>query len=334
MTFTRDNRPVRATDILRGIYANRYWLIIGSILASGCAILWNKRYPPLYSSTVEIFVDEPYVSPDILANMSHLPAQGAKRAFHEASSSSMLEHLSQKFDLEGHYRISKKSSYGQQIIQQLLKSRMQVRLVDQNTLKVTIKDTNQDIAAMMAGETFVELKRRNDYRQALDVHNTHKLYQTVMKDIEENIKTNEGRMRTLLTSLSNAPIDHTVLGSDLLSIINAIDRNNEDHAQMSRTDQLITAMAGKEHLPRMILVQNATIDLESRPLIISLTRVGGTVLGSFLIMITFLIYYYKNRQQWVDSFHELFPGVIKSKAGPKTVSERQPYQRKAVIDEV
>ena len=304
-------------QILRGIYSNRYWLALGMIIACGCAILWNKRYPPLYSSTIEVFVDERYVSPEILSNVSHLPTQGAKRAFHEASSSSILQHLSTKFDLAAHYRILKDRPYGEQIILQKLKGRMHVRLVDQNTLRITIKDANRDIAAMMASEIFTELKKRNDARLALDIHHTHQLYQTVLKDIEQNINKSEERIRSLLGSLTDAAGNDrsTFRSGDLLSLIEKMDRSNKEFAQVSRTDHLVTALAKKEHLPQMLLVQNATIDLDHHPIIISSIRVAGVALTSLLIMVLALIYYYRNRQQFILSMEELFPGTIGSRQG-------------------
>jgi hypothetical protein len=274
------------------IIRNRYWLLAVTLVSFMLSVAWNERNRPLFHSTVVIYVDEPPMSPELMASMGQMPNNGIRRLFHEARSTGIIDHLVERFDLGRHYAIPKSTTYRRERIAQRLHARMDVRTLDQNSLAITVKDGDRDMAARLANAVYTELVKRNEARSTADLRRNKRLYDQMMKDMSKRVRQDEQRMRSLLDSAMAAQIASGGSGApwlDLLSLATRMGATGQEMAFARRADQIGAALTQKVPMTRLVLIRKATRDLSTVPLLEVFLKVLLMTLAPVILAVVLML---------------------------------------------
>jgi hypothetical protein len=270
----------------------RYWIIAWALISVAFGVIWNNRNPPLYTSILQIHVDEPYVIPEAMAGITARPVRTVIRLIHQAGSPAMLKHIDEKFDLGGHYRIPRDLQYRDLIVWDILDGRMEVKPLDEFTFEVRVSDHDKDIAQLIAAEVYRSLAEWNSNRLTLDVQNIRTMIKQVREDLEGMAKQHDERLQQLIAATKGIPdISEKDLLFDLLNSLSKWEDLQDRIGGFRLSELQVAGLASAEQLPKLMLVKGPTVDLMLDPVRISLFRVIGITAFSVFTMITLLIVY-------------------------------------------
>ncbi|MBX2978283.1 MAG: hypothetical protein KF905_03220 [Flavobacteriales bacterium] len=169
--------------------------------------------------------------------------------------------------------------------------------MDPNSLAITVKDGDRDMAARMANELHRELERMAERRTHGDIRRTKQLYASVIKEMDQRARKDERRVRALLDSVMAGPErgrDGSLMGLDLIAVAARLGSAEKDAALMRKSDQLNAALAQKAPFTRIMLIRKATRDLDTDPVIQAMVMVLiGTVVPVLLVVMAILFWYEK-----------------------------------------
>lgn len=293
------------------------------------SLYWTSKHKPLYHSTVQLYVDEPPVVSEVMQTGVGSPVNSVRRLYHEARSSSVMEHLVKTFDLANHYRIPERTPLRKERVLKRLQSRIDVRTLDINSLAITVKDVDRDMAARMANELHRELERMAERRTQGDIRRTKQLYASVIKEMDQRARKDERRVRALLDSVMAGPErgrDGSLMGLDLIAVAARLGSAEKDAALMRKSDQLNAVLAQKAPFTRIMLIRKATRDLDTDPVVQAVVMVLiGTLVPVLLVVMAMLFWYEKGAG---------YMNEMKAWMAMERIDDRQVHMDQGEVDEV
>jgi hypothetical protein len=271
---TEGSPAVFRSRLMRRYWALRYWILSAVVVACGAGVVYCILSPTLYASTVVLFVKEPAVvtEPSPFALPDHSPSM--KQLFHGATSSQMMEHLLENFDLFHHYRINEADPFRFEKVNAALSRNIRVAMTEMNAISVTVRDRDRDMAAAMANAIFRELQRVTEAQFVAEMALMRKVHYEVITRTEKFSNEQEGALERLFaTDPSTGKKENGLMDLELAKLAGQLAVANEDLFEAKRYYDISDAILKKEHLPRLQLVRKAQRDITTSPVRSALWRI-------------------------------------------------------------
>lgn len=298
---SREYSQVSDLFLIRVLMDHRYWILSWLVLSCAIAIHWNSRNRPLYTSSLLIYVDDPYVVPEYMTTIDQPPTNTVKRLYYEATSSHILAFLTKKFNLGEHYGVPEDLEYRHERIKDILLDRIEVKILDQRCLKISVNDAHMITAVQMANELFAELYRVDQTRGDKDLRATHLLYDELRKEIESDRTRLMQRTMLALDSLRQVLGGMTgngISGPEFLGAYMNASSLPYGNSPMGTGRKV---RPGRHNLPKIVLMRGPTYDLKKNTLAASMLRVAGiTVFSSCCFISLLLAWHYHGRGMLAD----------------------------------
>ncbi|HPF67755.1 MAG: hypothetical protein R2810_03405 [Flavobacteriales bacterium] len=298
------------------------WLLLSLIVGWGMVVL----FPPVGTSTLLFYVEsDPPGSSHAPVPVDEHPPE-VRKVFHLTTSTRTLDHLIEKFDLVMRYKIRTGRPFTQERARQRLLKQLDVRLLDGNTIKLTVKNKDRVLAANMANELFRFLSSLTEKESLTLLDRTAKIQDRIHKALEHRASEIEHDLLRLLDSTRNSPVDQTMrleLISTFEQELAQLARTQQELYSTYRAHQVATVMMRKEFTRPLVLIRKAGPDLSFDPFLAAIGRVALFGATSFGLFLGFLIMWLKNRPVLIREWAEL--QRIGPADGPDPVQDTAPF---------
>lgn len=250
-------------SLSRWLWGERHALITAIILGVAIGVAWNHVDPALHASTIELYLDEPFQSSDEADALQLKPTNGLLRLIHDASGHAMLSRLCEIYDLPSRYGLHSELPERDRLASQILKRRIEVYPTVFESVRVTVMDGDRVVAASMARAIYIELKADLERRAMQQVGRTAAIYDMLSAESAADAEHDKAALSELLQDLQSVEKhlgeDAEILRLNMLAsqVQNAFVERNRLRTGL-RSQQVL---ARQDHLPQLVLVQDATLDL-------------------------------------------------------------------------
>jgi hypothetical protein len=259
----RHSRPSLRRSIARWLWSERHALIVAIILGVAIGVVWNHVNPVLHQSSIELYIDEPFHTTEEADALQLKPTNGLLRLIHDASGEAMLRRLCEIYDLPSLYGFHSELRERDRLARQVVKRRIEVYPTMFESVRITVMDGDRDVAASMARTIFLELKADLERRAMQQVGRTAAIYDLLSAESASDAEQDKAALSELLRDLQSVEKhlgeDAEILRLNMLAsqVQNAFVERNRLRTGL-RGQQVL---AQQDHLPQLVLVQDATLDL-------------------------------------------------------------------------
>ncbi|CAN5602493.1 hypothetical protein BH11BAC2_BH11BAC2_17530 [soil metagenome] len=287
--------------------SGRNWLLI---LVTGALIIPFALYffkPFLFQSEAVFIVMNNDALGQVLTETSNTqvstsPEIEVNRLYYLANSTEMLRYLIDHFNLQEHYQTESNSVLDINLSISILKSRIFVKKLDHDAIKVTVNDKNQLLSADIANELVRHLEVINRSFIVEGIRQKIWIYDQVISGIEEESAKSKSELKNLLDTFNHSvnrvyPATGKELSDlklELAELTDKITHTGENELKFKQIYNKAAAEMDKGNIQSIKLVSEAMPDRRS-PLIplfqVLLAAISTSiVLGIFII---YLIHEYK-----------------------------------------
>ena len=290
-------------------------IILTALACTGLAALWLQLDPPDYTSSVVFFIGDRSGSAaeGVVAQAGLSP--NIDRLFHSATSTEMIDHLIERFDLYTHFRIGPHKPFHHEKVSVWLLDHINVKRGDDNSVTITVKDEDRALAADIANGMFAKLQEMSEKQVISDLEHNMALYDLVIERTQQRSTEQSSKLIALVDELEhqlgNGAGPHGE-GSEALTSLNVqltrlaaqLSMANEDLSRAQKNDEIAAALIKKENLPRIDLVRKATQDIKtSRAKSVVLTMLV-VPLAVALMMVAMITFGFKHGHEFTAYFIE------------------------------
>ncbi|MCC6936912.1 MAG: hypothetical protein IT226_01710 [Flavobacteriales bacterium] len=272
----------------------RSWpILLFAAIVSGLvagAIRWFV--PARYASTIVLYVAGP---PSHESMTGGLPVVSPRmmRVFHAATSTEVLVHLLDTYDLQAHYGIAQNIPGGRTMAMQRLLTSIEPRYLDEQCMSVTVHDLDQGLAVVMANAIHDQLQTIVNRDEAVALERTVAVFGNVLHRTEQRTTERADRLAALLARKLLDPAMH-VSGSnseaELLRAVDMLAAVETPSIELQRVYDIAAEMLSIAGPPQLILVRSAMPDISNSTLspaiiVALLTAIAVFIIGTTLILL-------------------------------------------------
>lgn len=255
-----------------------------------------RFYKPLpYKSSVQVEAVG-YLSADPGPSVMTRQVPAVASVYHAASSTEVIEHLTDSFGLVAHYGFSAEDPFARPRAMERLAASIEPRFLDGQVILISVKDKDQAMAQALADAIPHRLDfiaRRIESR--IMEQNATVLEKAIRRSNDESARRAEALMDMLANKLhSKAGDEEEVRIRETMSALLTLSTPNFDVERMLYiTDELLKHPAS----PRITVVRAALPDLHRSHLADIATMAGISGAVSFLILLASLLGWYAAQQE-------------------------------------
>lgn len=278
-------RVRRALPVLLGI----------SVVFALCAGVYRYYKPLPYKSSVQVEAVG-YVSADPGPNVMTRQVPAVASVYHAASSTEVIEHLTDSFNLVAHYGLKADDPFARPRAMERLAASIEPRFLDGQVILITVKDKDRAMAQALADAIPHRLDRLARQMESLIMEqNAAVLEKAIQRSNDESARRAEALMDMLATKLraGNGDGEEDRIRETMSALLMLSAPNFDVERMLYITDELLKHPA----LPRIKVVRSALPDLHRshRMDIAAMVGISGAV--SFLVMLTSLLGWYAAQQE-------------------------------------
>ncbi len=261
-------RPGKATTTNHGpsleSRLRRNWLrlTVFALLVSVLVVGIRWRMPIRYASTVLLMVEH-QGSSDELPLDDRFPAPGVLYAYHLVTSSAVLDHLIDTFDLGTHYGTGIQDPMGRARTIESLLGAIEPQYFDSQCLSITVHDEDRELAAAMANaisDRLVELAALNREKE---LERSVALYTRILERAEARNQEQRLQLTRSVATELGALRGRTLNSADRLELertLEALHSSFEAMDELHRSVDLSTELLDRPPTPSIVASRSALLD--------------------------------------------------------------------------
>lgn len=306
MATVRDPNSVRSI-ILRWSWNERFLLLGVAVVAVAISVVVNLSHPPMHSATVVVSLDEAFSTTDAVPDLRVTPSDGMRRLRHEVVSQSTLKRLADKHGLGVHYGLPDDLPHREANVIAKLRSRITVLYEDRTGLSITVADRDQQMAVWLAADLHRALAANLEERAAAHFKRVAGVYEKLGRDMALDVERERQLLSKLLLPAGEVPTTDSKL-LEMVDVGARLSVANGELAQLRSAQRSASIMAGKEHLPRLFLIQEAMADPRPDPLWAGMFRTLLFVVVALILAIVARLAWSRNKHEVREMVQDWFEG--------------------------
>ncbi len=298
-------------SLLDRFFAVRYWILAVAFAVGGIETFNLYRDPPLYSSSVLFLVDDQSTgkSDPSIPLLERSPSLAG--LYHGATSTEMIDHLIERFDLYHYYGISSSEPLGYERVNNDLLDAISVRIVDQNGVVISVQDKDRQLAAAMANEIFLKLQEMTERQVIDDMERKIALYTQVIIGAEQRSTEQSDKLVSIASEFKRlsagrdpqAKADQlSTLNFQLAELVARLSASNDELLKAQRGEEMAAALLRKENLPIIHLVRKAVQDVRTSKVMAALKALLLIPLAAVAAMLISITFWCKHGHEFTSYF--------------------------------
>ncbi|MEO8066731.1 MAG: hypothetical protein ABI599_03450 [Flavobacteriales bacterium] len=299
------------TPLTGYLWSKKYWILLVSVLAAAATAIAFVRDPVLYGSSVVVYLSDAEVNATEhpLFVPEHSP--GLNRLGHMSASTEMVDHLISTFALYAHYGIDTLAPLYHERASANLMEKIEVKVLDPNTISITVYDSDRTMAALLVNDLYRELRLMTERGSTAYLEGLSKLYRQVIDHSRAEAEKRMAELVTLADGVNAMRMGSTVDPGDaqlremdlrLMEVVAELSSSNHEFIEMGKRYEITATALGQQQLPNLTLMRQGMIDLKTRPWEVIFFSIVGVMLLCALLCIGTLIIWFKHGHEFTDYF--------------------------------
>jgi uncharacterized protein involved in exopolysaccharide biosynthesis len=292
------------------LIASRYWIAGVAVFVGLCTAMYYVRNPPAYSSTVSFFVGGYTAQAEDNEDIRREHRTNIVNLYHMARSTAMFEHLNRTFGLATHFGLDTTDAQFDDRLHAFLSSSISVGIHQYDAVEVTVTDRNRSLAARMANELFMELRRMNEALVMEELERTITTYDQVIANVTKDVDDRSMELLALAERIRAQDRPFTKPDQDvgrsvamdhqLVQMAAGLNAGNADLVRTKQKHEMLAALLSTKDYSDVKLKQRAFEDLETDLFGTALRNTLLFALGSALVVVMVILMIHSERDNAVD----------------------------------
>lgn len=325
---TEERSPSARQLVLSWLLGERYLLLSVLVCAIAFSVWFNWSHPPMFSSTVVVYLDEPFVASDDAPDLRVVPSDGMRRLAHEAVSHGLLKQLVDVHGLGAHYGFVDDGPYQEAEVVAVLRGHVDVVHEEGSSLMITVNDRDLHMAVRLAAGVHHLLATGLETRASDHLRRVAGVYDKLGRDMATDVNTERSSLERLL-AIPNDGVAKDRAMLDMVDVGTRLNVANAELAQLRYAQRSASILASKEHLPKLLLVQKAAPDPRPDPFWTAVIRMITIVVGMLFLAIVLRLAWHRNKEDLRASVRDWMEGSTVAEPVSDhlhTTSEHHPHK--------